>query len=123
MRICYIFPIITLIVNFAFINAVTDFSKDEMVTCMSIVPKTPQDCLNMSSTFTTLICCHYSMSYPLEGNICVAMSPSAKGMKKNEVNVTLPVDMTFTGSYTCQGEILSLSNIFTILIITYCLFS
>jgi hypothetical protein len=86
------------------IVSVTDFDKDEKASCMAIKPKNPTDCY--STIFNSLVCCHFQMKTPAQGNICVPMPSSANNGSGN-VTTILPVNITLTGFYTCKGEMLA----------------
>lgn len=97
-----------IMISFPLINAFTEFNSTEVTSCMAIQPKTPNDCFKNNKNYKTLLCCSFIMMKPLEGNICVPMSTSFAGMKKDNINTTLAVDIVVTGNYTCNSRILTI---------------
>ena len=116
MNILYLF-LSVLFIKFSEILSVTEFNKDEMSKCIQLVPTSKSDCLTTYTNFTSLICCYFNMSSPMNGGVCVPMGFASNGLSKTGVNISLYSNINVLGDYSCRGGYNSFPVIFLIFFI------
>ncbi len=97
------------------------FNKTESNQCLSINPKTADDCLK-SGEYKSLICCYYNMEQPLSGSVCVPMYESSKGLRKDNLNSKIPINIVLKGSYSCSSGYIASKYIFSVIYLVIFLF-
>ena len=107
---------ILFLINLSFINCYGELNQTEVDLCYNKTqPTSHSDCLEISETFRSVVCCFYEMTEPETGNTCVPIEQNSKGLRGN-VNSILPPKVTIKGYYTCG--INYLKNVYFMILMT-----
>ena len=105
-----IISIFLIFLSFDFTISLKLVNITELNACSDISPKTRDDCLK--SEFTTIVCCHYTMYFPLNKTLCNGSSRSSKGVKSDRTKITLAKNIQVEGSMDCFIDKIKFSFVF-----------
>ena len=74
----------------------------ELTDCAQTTPQSRDDCIQKN--YTTIVCCYYKMTFPINANICNGASKSSAGLKREPVFITLAGDIRVQGGLDCNIE-------------------